>query len=183
MISHMKNQKILTILRHAKTETGSASQDDRERALTERGIEAARAMGEYIARAGLLPQRVLCSTAMRARQSLEAMNLISPEERIFSVQFTDKLYLASANETLNLLAQTPEEVSSLMLIGHNPGLHQLCTKLAVSGDEAQLDTLAVKFPTCALAVIALEGPWHQLGQVRGHLLQFMTPKILVGMEE
>ncbi len=63
------NQKTLYILRHAKTETGNAAQEDHERAINERGIEAARLMGKYLARHGILPDQVLCSTAERATQT------------------------------------------------------------------------------------------------------------------
>ncbi len=210
-------QKTLMILRHAKAEPGTAAQDDHERALNARGIAASRLIGAYMHRQHLIPDRVLCSTATRCRQTWEEMAgiifpspLVGEEGRVGGdsprtqassmlqspplpnpppqggrglVQYDKKLYLASGNETLNLIAQTPEEVNTLLIIGHNPGFHQLCLKLAKSGDEVLLDMLAIKFSTCALAVIALDPPWRSIPRAHGRLMQHITPKMLAGGEE
>jgi len=166
-------QKIITILRHAKAETASAHQDDHERGLTARGMENAGAMGKYMVAQGIAPDRILSSTARRCRETAA----VALGGR--NIEYTDKLYLASANETLRLIEQTPETVHSLMLIGHNPGLHQLCLHLAVAGDHALLDGLAAAFPTCALATIIFNSPgWRAIGHARGRLAGFMVPKML-----
>lgn len=173
----MAGRKTLIILRHAKAETGSASQDDHERGLNDIGVAACAIVGKYIAGQRISPDTVLCSTALRARATWalvkKAAGIGPPEE------FTDRLYLASANETLNLLAALPETARSVMLVGHNPGFHQLCLTLARKGDEALLDRLVLKFPTCALAVIELgEGEWKDVAQAQSALQSFVTPKML-----
>jgi phosphohistidine phosphatase len=172
----MKNQKTLYILRHAKAETGAAGQEDHTRALIKRGGEAAEHMGKYMAGQGIAPDLVLCSTATRARQTWAQAE--KAYKKTPQVEYIDKLYLASANEIINLLAAVPESVHSLLVVGHNPGLHQLALKFGRTGDEDLLDTLALKFPTCALATIALANPWREIGKARGVLKNFVTPKII-----
>ena len=171
--------KTLYILRHAKTETGAPHQDDHTRRLVERGIEAAQIVGAYMFRQGIRPDKVICSDAVRTRETwaqIEGM-YTAP-----NIEFTRKLYMASANEMLACLTTLPGTVKSVMLIAHNPGVHQLCLKLAREGDEDLLDTMFLKFPTCALAVIDLgDVAWDDVANAHGTLLDFVTPKMLAGI--
>ena len=175
-------QKILYVLRHAKAETGSPSQDDHDRHLTDVGIEAAEAMGHYLQKQGVRAEKVICSTAIRARETWEQVQ--GTLGRDTPVELSDRLYLASVNETLQLLAQVDESVQRLMIVGHNPGLHQFSLKLAKSGEHELMDTLAIKFPTCAFAAIALgDTPWRELAHAHGDLKLFVTPSMLGDLEE
>lgn len=173
----MIGQKTLYILRHAKAETGSASQDDHQRTLNERGIEACDIMGKYMFRHHIQPDRVLCSTAERTS---ETWTRLQPSfKQPPALEYSEQLYLASANEILKVIAQVPDTVGSLMIVGHNPGLHQLSLKLSKAGDESLIDTLALKFPTCSLATINLGAvSWRDVAQARGELRGFVTPKML-----
>jgi phosphohistidine phosphatase len=178
----MSSQKILYILRHAKAETGTAQQEDHDRHITQVGVDAASAMGAHFVQAGLQADHVICSTAVRACETWavvkQALKQDIPEE------FSDRLYLASVNETLQLLAQVPETVRRLLIVGHNPGLHQFSLKLAKSGDPRLMDTLGLKFPTCAFATIALgDTPWRELAFAHGELKGFVTPSMLGDLEE
>src|SRR6185369_15085974 len=150
------SQKILTLLRHAKAETGGSSQDDKARGLTERGVKATEYIGKYLVEKGIVPDKVLCSSAIRTTETLvkieRAMN------RPLSVEYMDKLYLASAGEMLNVIAGVSDEVKHLMIVGHNPGLHELCIKLAKGGDEKLIDKMSIKFPTCAVATFKCHVP-------------------------
>ena len=175
----MRSQKIIYILRHAKAEVGTTSQDDHARTLMERGVEAASNMGKYLVRHGILPDLVLCSTAERASQTWEHVQEVyaSPPQ----VEYSEKLYLASGGETINLIGKIPETVGKLLVVGHNPGLHQLCLKLAKTGDEKLMDLLFIKFPTCTFAAIALGNvAWNDIAFARGELKLFVTPKMLAG---
>ena len=97
-----------------------------------------------------------------------------------TVEYSEKAYLASGNELLNLIAAIPETVGRLLVVGHNPGLHQLCLKLAQDGDEKLLDAVALKFPTCTFAAIALgHSAWKDVARARGELKLFVTPKSAV----
>jgi phosphohistidine phosphatase len=170
-------QKTLYILRHAKAQEGQSGQEDHDRQLNARGIEAAKQMGKYLHKQKFWPDKVLCSTSARTVETL--MKIEEVYKHPLPVEYSDKLYLASANGMLNVVASVPEEVSSLMLIGHNPGMHQLCVKLARVGDAKLLEKLLLKFPTCALAVIDLGSvPWRDVGKVKGELKNFITPKML-----
>ncbi|MDE3015562.1 MAG: histidine phosphatase family protein [Pseudomonadota bacterium] len=177
-------QKILYILRHAKAEPGLAAQDDHARALIGRGMEAAEAMGKYMAQRDIRPDKILCSTAVRARETLKiSLSLREPVDASRHrlpkgeeiIEYTSRLYLAPASETLSFIAQTPESVHSLLIVGHNPGFHQLALALAKTGDAALLDRLHLKFPTCALAAVTFDGAWHGIAKARGELAAFITP--------
>ena len=177
-------KKVLYILRHAEARAPASGQEDHDRPLTPGGAEDAAVMGKYMKSAGIRPDLVLCSTAARCRQTLDII-LPSPLEGEGqgggqphplspslkgrgNIEYTDRLYLASANELVALLKDTPESVHSLMLVGHNPGLHELCMKLAKDGPAT--------FPTGALATIAFDGAWRDIGRVNTTLTGFITPK-------
>lgn len=178
----MPEQKTIYILRHAKAETGASYQDDHERKLTQRGCEAARTMGFHLLRQGIRPDLVLCSTAVRAQETWE--HVLETYNRDVPIERSDRLYLASAGETLQLVAQVPESVSRLLVVGHNPGLHQFCLKLAQAGNASLLDTLAIKFPTCAFATLALgRVAWRDAAHSKGELKGFVTPSMLADMAE
>ncbi len=178
----MSSQKILYILRHAKAETGAASQDDHDRRITQRGLEAASAMGHFFTRQGIRPDAVICSTAVRARETwAEVMNAYG---RDVPTEFADRLYLASVNETMQLIAQANENVQRLLIVGHNPGLHQFSLKLAKSGAQELMDTIGIKFPTCSFAAVALgDAPWKDIAHMHGELKAFVTPSMLGDLEE
>ena len=170
-------QKTLYILRHAKAEAGNATQGDHERMLAERGVDAADHMGKYLVRRSIVPELVLCSTAQRASQTWEHVQQaykVAPP-----LEYSERAYLASPNELLFLISQIPESVSSLLIVGHNPGLHQLCLKLAKHGDDDALDRVTLKFPTCAFAAIDLGVvAWSDVARAEGTLTLFVTPKSL-----
>jgi phosphohistidine phosphatase len=168
----------LVLLRHAKTEAGSASQGDKARCLVPRGMEATQIMGSYLRRRGFMPQLVLCSTAQRTVDTLAGIE--RAYGRPLPVQYVDALYLASAGEILNVVAaQVPEGIHELMVVGHNPGIHELSLKLAARGDEALIDRLALKFPTCASATFNCRtADWANLRHSECELTDFATPKLL-----
>lgn len=176
----MKSQKTLTILRHAKAENGTATQDDASRALAPRGLTGAATIGQYLIQNGLKPEVTLCSTAVRTRQTLAKLQEAFGEE--LGATYVEKLYNASANEILQVIAADPSlsGVQHVMVVAHNPGLHQLALKLGRHGDDDLLDTLAMKFPPASLAVIRFEGEWHELAVKGGELTAFVTPGIITG---
>lgn len=173
-------QKTLYILRHAKAETGHPNQDDHSRKLVERGIEAAQITGAFLFRKNIRPAKVLCSDAVRTRETWAQIETIYPTP--LNVEFSRKIYMASANEMIQQLVRLPNQLSSVMLIGHNPGVHQICLKLAKEGDEDLLDMLYLKFPTCSFAAIDLGNiSWSDVADAHGTLVDFVTPKMLAGI--
>jgi phosphohistidine phosphatase len=170
-------KKTLYILRHAKAEVGAPAQEDHDRELVERGVMAAQMLGKFLAYHQIVPDKVLCSTAQRTRQTWQH---IAPFYTMTpTVHYDENIYLASSNELLNIIQQTPDMVDSLLLVGHNPGVHQLCLKLAISGDDALLDELVMKFPTCTFAAINVgEIAWCDIAKAHGELQLYRIPDSL-----
>jgi phosphohistidine phosphatase len=167
----------LSLLRHAKSSWADAGLDDRDRPLNARGQDAAPRMGAYMARQGIAPELILCSPAARTCQTLD---LVLPGlQGKPEVVYEDALYLAPEEVLLARIREVPAAVSHVMLVGHDPGLHALARTLAGSGRHKELDALAEKFPTAALAVIAFSADaWSEVERGAGRLELFMTPKRL-----
>jgi phosphohistidine phosphatase len=166
----------LMLLRHAKSRWDDPGLEDFDRPLAARGREAAVRMGAYMARQGLAPDLILCSSAVRARQTLE---LVRPHLGDSATQFADALYLATPAALLQRLRKLGADAKAVLLIGHNPGLHNLAMSLAGSGEKKSLEALAGKFPTAALAVLTFKArDWSEIAADAGRLCDFMTPKRL-----
>ena len=170
----MDDRKRLFVLRHAKSSWDDPGLDDHERPLAPRGRRAAEAMAAQLRARGIAPRLVICSSARRARETLEGVavggrQLIEPG-----------LYSASASDLLQRLRGVPEATESVMVIGHNPALQSLVLSLAETGDGARrdsdLDAVRSKFPTGALATLSFDLRWSELAPGRAELEGFVTPK-------
>ena len=152
----------LVLLRHAKSSWADPDLDDHDRPLKGRGRRAAGIVGTYLRDAGLVPDVVLCSSATRARQTLALLALPDATQ----VYVEDELYGASPNEVLTRLRLVPDEVASVLLVGHNPTLEDLLDLLVDAGGS-----LPDRFPTAAvaevgLAIDAVVGPRAPRGSAR-----------------
>ena len=166
--------KRLYLLRHAKSSWKDSSLPDHDRPLAGRGRRAAKAMSRHLREQDLQPELVLCSTARRARETLERMQ---PALGAATVELERDLYAASADALLGRLRRVPDTVASVLLIGHNPGLQDLALDLARSPRSA--GELATKFPTAAL--VALEVPaanWRELDRGTAEIVAFVRPRDL-----
>src|SRR5262249_22902093 len=150
---------------------------DHDRALTRRGERDAALIGTCLARNALTADRVLCSTAERTRQTWDLVARQLPSRP--AVDFDEHLYDASPQAILGLLRNTAQKFHSLLIIGHNPGIHQVALMLTASGDVEARERMHEKFPTAALAVIdfALD-EWGKLHPRSGRLDRFITPRQL-----
>jgi phosphohistidine phosphatase len=167
----------LSLFRHAKSSRADPRLEDFERPLNERGEAAAPRMGAFMARHGLTPDLILCSPALRTRQTLDLVRPHLPGKP--KVAYEDALYLATPSALLNRVRKAPAKASHVMVIGHDPGLHILAQELAASGKRAELKALAEKFPTAALAVITFAArSWTGVKRGAGRLQLFMVPKHL-----
>jgi len=184
----------LVLVRHAK----SAWPDlpDRDRPLAPRGRRQAPLVGKWLRAGGCLPDLVLCSTARRARETwqLMAVELGAPVH----VTHEERIYGADAVSLLDLIRQVPEEVRTLLLVGHAPGIPDLTLLLAgdrravsagnkagnsagnSAGDAAGdvLRRASGKFPTAGVAVLAIAGAWSALEPGRAQLTDFTVPRDL-----
>jgi phosphohistidine phosphatase len=166
--------KRLALLRHAKSAWDDPSLRDRDRPLAPRGRKAAKRMGRWARKHDLRPQLVVCSSAVRARETLARMlpGLGEPE-----VWIEVALYAASAETLLARVRSLPEEVDDAMLVGHNPGLGDLLLLLAAPGRLR--DRAAENVPTGALARLRLDVErWHDVGAGGAELASFVLPRDL-----
>jgi phosphohistidine phosphatase len=163
----------LYLLRHAKSSWDDPRLVDHARPLAPRGRRDATRIARHLGRVGVEPGLVLCSSAARTRETLE---LLRPAIDDAAVAIEDELYAASSDELLARLRRLPDAVASVMLIGHNPGLEQLALALASAGDE--LEQLAAKFPTAALATLAVANSWSRLAPGDATLEAYVVPKQL-----
>jgi phosphohistidine phosphatase len=162
--------KRLFLLRHAKSSWQDPELDDHDRPLAPRGRRAAKLMAEHLRGTGIRPSFVLCSSALRARETLDEL-AVEGEVRI-----ERELYAASEGELLERLQRVPDTVESTMLIGHNPAIQSLAMSLAGGGTE--LARVQRKFPTGALAALTFAGDWSGLRPASAELAAFVRPKQL-----
>ena len=131
-----------------------------------------------MARHGLKPDVVVCSIATRTRQTWELVAGALAAEP--TVSYNDRLYEAGADAILALIRKSEPSTHALMLVGHNPGLHDVAQKLIAAGDIEARQRLAEKFPTGALAIIDFAfDDWRKLHLRSGRLDRFVAPRTLV----
>jgi phosphohistidine phosphatase len=167
----------LSLFRHAKSSWDNQDLEDFDRPLNDRGKGAAPLMGKFMAEEGIVPDLILCSPAVRARQTLE---LALPHFRSEpTVNYEDDLYLTASSTLLKRIRKLEANVHHAMIVGHDPGLHRLAIELTGSGDPELLQALTRKFPTAGLAVIQFDvTAWSKVKPGTGRLRLFMTPKRL-----
>ena len=145
---------------------------DFDRKLDERGIEEAIAMGRLMAMRKLVPDIVICSTAARAVETLDALNESLHLDK--AVRYEQNLYATDAPGYLEIAAAT-ESDGDVMLVGHNPMLEDAALALAHDGDENALDALHMGFRTAALAIFRFDGPASDFVTASGYLESYLTP--------
>jgi phosphohistidine phosphatase len=166
--------KRLYLLRHAKSAWGDPTLPDRERPLAPRGRKAAKRMARWARKHDVRPQLVLCSSAVRARQTLQRV-LPGLGEPAVWIEVT--LYAAAADTLLARIRALPEEVDEVMLVGHNPGLMDLALLLAAPGPNRKRARGNV--PTGALVELELAaGHWRDVEAGGARMRRFVVPRDL-----
>ena len=165
--------KRLFLLRHAKSSWDDPGLDDRDRPLAPRGRRASELIAGHLRREGIAPSLVLCSSARRTRETLER---VIPALDASDVSMEDGLYGASSGGLLERLREVPEDIESVMLVGHQPAIQELALDLA--GDGAELARVRAKFPTAALATLLFAGEWSELAPGSAELVAYVKPKEL-----
>ena len=166
----------LMLLRHAKSSWAEAAPDDFDRPLNRRGRRAAAAMGAHMASCGLIPRRILCSPAVRARETLNGVLSTLPTAP--DVRFVSALYAASETGYLTAIRAHADDAESLLIIGHNPAIEDTALQLAGNRTAPAYAAMREKFPTAALAVLDFEGDWRALRAQAAHLAAFVRPRDL-----
>ena len=162
------------MLRHAKSSWDNPNLDDFSRPLAPRGINACKLMKTYIENNPVRPDLILCSSSKRTQETY--LLLADAFNRKTEVRFEYDLYESGSQELLKRLRKVDGKVSSVMMIGHNPGLEHLALVLTSGKESKPLAKMREKFPTLALASIKIsKGGWISAGPGRAKLKEFITP--------
>lgn len=144
--------RLLVLMRHAEAADPVPGRPDRERPLTARGHAQAREAAELLAGLGI--EHALVSSALRTRQTAADLGLGCPVEHLAD------LYNADSEAILRAVAEAPEEARALLVLAHNPGIHQAVLELADLGADPRARQLAVSFPTATAVGLRLPaGGW------------------------
>lgn len=164
----------LLLLRHAKAENGADVQADFDRALAPRGRDAAPLVGRHIANAALEPERILCSSAVRTRQT--ALLAAAEFRTSPDITFLDELYNAELDDYIEQIRLHGGDAETLMVVAHNPATEEAIHLLA--GAEGEI-TPPIDVPTAALAILDFDGSdWTGIRQHSGRLVGFVRPRDL-----
>ncbi len=167
----------LLLFRHAKAERSEPGMADHSRVLVERGRKDAARIGVYIAGHALTPDRIVMSPSARTQETWKfAATAFRPSP---AAQSVERLYDATPHAILGVIKDAPASAHTLMVIGHNPGLHELALMLIASGDIETRERLREKLPTSGLAIIDFPfDDWSKLHPQSGRLERFVSPKSL-----
>jgi len=171
----------ILLLRHAKSAWDNPGLQDHDRPLAERGLLAAPAMGRHFVGSDLRIDRIASSTAERAWATARLFR--DDFDAQISLTRRRDLYHADSSSLLRIALEEAgrNDKASIMLVGHNPGMHNLAVRLGGEGEPSQLASLQVKFPTAALAEFDLSiKAMVDVRQATGRLLRYVRPKDLPG---
>jgi phosphohistidine phosphatase len=160
--------KTLFLLRHAKSSWKDETLADFERPLNRRGTRAAETMGDYFRSEGIVPELIVCSPALRARETLE---LVSKRAKWSTeIRYDQRIYEASGMRLAEVVSQIDTDRKTALLVGHNPGLEELVLLLTAE---------SVQIPTGTCAKIAVKaGKWANVVDKRATLEWLVKPREL-----
>ena len=171
----------LMLLRHAKTERAEPGERDRDRKLMKRGREDAPVVGAYMAHHGLVPDLALVSPAARAQETW--MLLATAFAKTPRMQIDDRIYNSSPRNLLQVIAE-PRKARKLLVVGHNPSLHELALQLVAAGNIEAREQLREKLPTSGLVVMDLPiDDWPLVRPHAARLERFVTPRLIAAATE
>ncbi|MFZ5791105.1 MAG: SixA phosphatase family protein [Pseudomonadota bacterium] len=170
--------KRLYLLRHTKSSWRDEDLPDHDRPLAPRGRRAAPAIGVYLRDHDVALDLVLASSSRRTRETWELISLMLGKPP--PVSYEDKLYLASAEELIARLKKVAASETTVLVVGHNPGLQELANQLYGGGDSSAFARLKTKFPTGGLALYEFDiERWSELAPGTGKLIDFVVPRDLI----
>jgi phosphohistidine phosphatase len=163
--------RTLVLLRHAKADWPQVP--DHERPLADRGRLDAPAVGRRFADDRLAPHLALCSTAARTRETWKLVAHELPHRP--RTVYEERLYEATLGDLLALVSGTPDDIGTLLLVGHNPGMHAMAEALTGTADNDAMARMRRGFPTAAFAVLTVPGSWKSVEHGAGRLTAFWAP--------
>jgi phosphohistidine phosphatase len=166
----------LHLLRHAKSSWKDSSLADVDRPLNSRGRRAVDSLRQYFGRIELDVDLVLVSPAQRTRETWAGIAPAFLDDP--RVRFEPAIYGAAADDLLSMLRGVDGAASSVLLIGHNPGVEELAGVLAGRGEDAALADLRHGYPTGGFATLTFDVGWRELHHRAGRLVRFVRPRSL-----
>nr|WP_256250453.1 histidine phosphatase family protein [Mycobacterium malmoense] len=166
----MSDRRTLLLMRHAKSAypPGVA---DHDRPLAPRGIKEAGLAGDWLRANALTIDAVLCSTATRARETLAKTGIDAP------VRYVERLYDTTPGIMIEEINKVPDDVTTLLVVGHEPTTSALALTLADEDtDTAVAERISAKFPTSAIAILAVPGAWADLEPGQAALVGLQVPR-------
>lgn len=161
--------KKLYIIRHAKSSWKDTSLDDFERPLNKRGEKNSKFMGEFLKDKKIMPDVILSSRAFRAKET--AKNIAKKIHYTKEIIFDENMYEANVQTLLNRIETIDNKLKSVFVIGHNPGLNMLVTKLVA---------LHENIPTCGIVAIEFScDNWSEISSSNAKLISFDYPKMFL----
>lgn len=163
----------LYIMRHAKSSWAIPGARDFDRELNDRGYADLKKISSIIENEAYLPEKIICSSATRTRQTLDAIQHSFKDQP--EIVYTERLYSSGLDEYVEIV-NSNENIQSLMIIGHNPMCGSLATSLPGSGEQNELEKIAYKYPTSAFSIIDFEvDRWSEISKGSGILQKSIFP--------
>lgn len=167
--------KRLILMRHAKA-AYALGVEDHERPLAQRGHDEAPLAGKWLLENGVVPDFILCSSALRTRQTCtwvcQQLGAKAPTPKL-----EDALYAAPPSALLSVINHVPETVTTLLVIAHMPGVQELALRLASRDSEQDAYMqMASGYPTSALTVLDYTGDWATLDRQDARITHFTVPR-------
>lgn len=173
-VTPLTGDRVLILMRHAKS-SWSTGLPDHERPLAARGRRDGLAAATWLTARALTPDLALVSDSVRTRQTAE--RLVAGGCSPARISHERELYDANERDLVRIIRRTPDEVATLMLIGHNPAIEETVHLLARRvGNHAWWAAIDEKFPTSAIAVLGFDGRWADVEPGVGALLAYEVPR-------
>jgi phosphohistidine phosphatase len=166
----------LMLLRHAKSDWSRPGLRDADRPLNARGRSAAPRVGQLMKARGWQPDRVLCSPAQRARETL--MLALAELAPVPDTHFLPSLYERLDEDYLDEIRRHAGAARALLVVGHNSATQTTASTLARDDGSERLKRMRQEFPTGALALFDAEGAWADLAAGAARLVDFVRPRDL-----
>jgi len=164
--------KEILLLRHAKSSWDNELIEDFDRPLKEKGKKDALVMAEYIKQSDLIPEYIICSEAIRTKETLDIILQKINFSSNIKISYTRKIYEADVSDILQLISETDNKFNRIMLIGHNPGMERTVVELT------KKEFPFPKFSTCGLAYLKSNiNDWKEIKIGKTELVLFKNPKM------
>lgn len=165
--------KKLYLLRHAEA-PNDFTVDDKNRALSAHGQAQAQHVGEYLKAENITIDLALCSTATRTKMTLES--IVEASATIKKTEFQDSLYNAPTSAILESIQNCPADINNILVVAHNPGIHQLAYRLAENGNNQEIQKLSFSYAPATLSIYTIEHDnWAEITKTLITLDKVITP--------